>query len=167
MSNTDEVLLRFTITAIYKSLTSNIVLNHQHEKREGNQLNSCSTTLHSNLINYIITPVHPIIKSSPKRKREKEREREGGPIPFLGFSAHCPLIPLCPTPEIGLAPPRMRQRGRGGANPERRYPAPNAVRTKRIESRAVVFRRRSDAAAKHGGISAAAEEVSTFRRRRN
>ena len=53
-----------------------------------------------NLINYIINPsLHPIIKSSPK-EREKSR-----PIPFLGFSAHCPLIPLCPTPEIRLPPP--------------------------------------------------------------
>ena len=98
MSNTDEVLLRFTITAIYKSLTSNIVLNHQHEKREGNQLNSCSTTLHSNLINYIITPVHPIIKSSPK---ERERERGGGRSHFSVFRLIAPLSHYVPLQKLG------------------------------------------------------------------
>ena len=70
---------------------------------------SCSTAFHCFIL--LIASSHPIIKSQPKDREEREE------IPFLGFSAHCPLIPLSPTPEIRLTPPSCAhapdRRGRG------------------------------------------------------
>ena len=127
-----------------------------------------------NQINNTITHLHSIIKSSPNESEEREsgrREsgrRERGPIPFLGFSAHCPLIPLSPTPEIRLPPPLTAhapgsKEGEAGPTSERRDAAPSAVRTGlEGKPRATVFRQSCGAAKHGGGLSAA---VSTFRRR--